>query len=112
MDISNMKNMIILKDLPSNIVDEAFVVLKSNKKVKNFEKIEKSQKFDSDNEYLEDNEYVIKEAEMLITDYISKIEKNDKKNLDVKDKCFKKYKKWAYLSSLAAILEFIILLTS
>ena len=29
----SMKNIIVLKDLPSNIVDEAFVILKSNKKI-------------------------------------------------------------------------------
>ena len=30
MDISNMKNMVVLKNLPSNIVDEAIVILKNN----------------------------------------------------------------------------------
>ena len=29
-----MKNMIVLKNLPSNIVDEAFVILKPNSKIK------------------------------------------------------------------------------
>ena len=27
MEVSNMKNMVVLKNLPSNIVEEAFVVL-------------------------------------------------------------------------------------
>ena len=40
MNVSNMKNMVVLKNLPSNIIDEAIVVLKSNTKVKNLEKIE------------------------------------------------------------------------
>ena len=34
MDISNMRNMVVLKNLPSNIVDEAIVILKTNKKIK------------------------------------------------------------------------------
>lgn len=34
MDVSNMKNIIVLKNLPSNLVEEAIVVLKENKKVK------------------------------------------------------------------------------
>ena len=34
MNISDMKNIVILKDLPSNIVDEAIVFLKQNQKVK------------------------------------------------------------------------------
>ena len=33
MDIKNMKNIIVLKDLPSNVVEEAFVILKDNVKI-------------------------------------------------------------------------------
>ena len=41
MDIGQMKNMVVLKNLPSNIVEEAIVVLKPNKKVKNVQYIKK-----------------------------------------------------------------------
>ena len=34
MEASNLKNMVVLKNLPSNIVDEAIIVLKTNKKAK------------------------------------------------------------------------------
>ena len=34
MEASNMKNMVVLKNLPSNIVDEAIIILKNGKKVK------------------------------------------------------------------------------
>ena len=34
METSKLKNMVVLKNLPSNIVDEAIIVLKTNKKVK------------------------------------------------------------------------------
>ena len=44
METSNMKNMVILKNLPSNLVEEAIVILKSNKKVKKLEKIERNHK--------------------------------------------------------------------
>ena len=37
-----MKNMVVLKNLPSNLVEEAIVILKSSKKVKKLEKIEKN----------------------------------------------------------------------
>ena len=37
MNISNMKNIIVLRNLPSNLVDEAIVVLKENKKVKKYQ---------------------------------------------------------------------------
>ena len=34
MEASKLKNMVILKNLPSNLVEEAIVILKENKKVK------------------------------------------------------------------------------
>ena len=37
METSNLKNMVVLKSLPSNIVEEAIVILKKNIKVKEFE---------------------------------------------------------------------------
>ena len=36
MEDIDLKNMVILKDLPSNIVKEAYVVFKSNKMIKKF----------------------------------------------------------------------------
>ena len=47
MNQSDLKNMIVLKNLPSNIVEEAIIVLKANKKVKNLEKIEKNKTIDN-----------------------------------------------------------------
>ena len=44
METGTMKNMIILKNLPSNLVEEAIVILKSSKKVKKLEKIERIEK--------------------------------------------------------------------
>ncbi len=40
MNIKAMKNIIVLKDLPSNIAEEAIVILKSNSKIKNKEIVE------------------------------------------------------------------------
>ncbi len=78
MDINNMRNIVILKNLPSNIVDEAFVVLKENKKVKNLEYADKkSDKFSDENDRENEDDYVVKEAELLISNYISKLEKQD-----------------------------------
>mgnify|MGYP003293870413 CR=1 FL=1 len=37
MNTENMKNMLVLKDLPSNIVDEAIVILKPNVKLKSLD---------------------------------------------------------------------------
>ena len=44
METSNMKNMVVLKNLPSNLVEEAIIILKSNKKVKKLQKTRKSRK--------------------------------------------------------------------
>ena len=72
MQAEKMRNMIVLKNLPSNIVDEAIIILKNNKKTKVLNKIDKQEetkqsKTDNDN-------YIIKEAEMLINSYTSKYE--------------------------------------
>ena len=38
METSNMKNIVLLKDLPSNIIEEAIIILKSNININNIEK--------------------------------------------------------------------------
>lgn len=112
MEVSNMKNMVVLKNLPSNIVEEAYVVLKANKRIKNLEKVENSKKLVSENKIQKDSTYMLKEAEMLVTDYISKIEnvKNDNKIIE-NNKKNKKLKKYAYISTAIAVLEGIVLLS-
>lgn len=98
---SKMKNMVVLKNLPSNIVEEAYVVLKSNKNFKiNLQKQEnESERIPA--------EYVVKEAEMVISNYLSKIEeKKVIRNLEV-EKIKKKYKN---LKNTSMILAGILLL--
>lgn len=120
---SGVKNMVILKNLPSNIVEEAIVVLKANIKVKNNEKIDKNVKEKNKSNVEENNEknigkigddnYILKEAEMLIANYINKVEqKNEqKKNIEktINQKC-KKMKKRIILLSLIIFLETILLI--
>ena len=87
----NMKNIVVLKDLPSNLVDEAIVIFKANvdmhkiyKRKENVKVTTKAKNINSD--------YVIKEAEMLVSNYISSIEKP--KQLEMTNKILeKKYKK-------------------
>ena len=100
MNESKMKNMVVLKNLPSNIVEEAYVVLKPNKNYKNLQKQENTdERLSAD--------YVVKEAEMVISNYLSKIEdKKVIKNLEV-EKIKKKYKK---LKNASAILVGILVL--
>lgn len=96
MNDSKMKNMVVLKNLPSNIVEEAYVVLKPNKNLKiNLQKQE-------NNEERIPSEYVVKEAEMVISNYLSKIEdKKIIKNSEI-EKIKKKYKNLKHISMILA----------
>lgn len=112
METSNMKNMVVLKNLPSNLVEEAIVILKSNKKVKKLEKIEKSLNNSQEKMPREEKDYIIKEAEMIVSQYISKIEKKEQKevfNKTIKKK-YKNLKKYAYLATGVCILQMLLLM--
>lgn len=96
MDTSNLKNIVVLKNLPSNIVEEAFVVLKENQKIKKLELVDNENKGEIVNNISHTNknnskDYIINEAKSLIAEYISKIEnknKKDNKNMQtLKRKC-------------------------
>lgn len=73
MNSNQLKNIIVLKNLPSNIIDEAFIILKNNKKIKSLERIER--KAGSKEIKERSDEYIVKEAEMIISNYLSKVEK-------------------------------------
>lgn len=112
MEASKLKNMVVLKNLPSNIVDEAIIVLKQNKKVKNLQKIEQSKTIKGNETEKKDKEYILKEAEMLVNDYISKIENKDKKNIfnkQSKEK-YNKLKKYAIAITIMSVLEAIVII--
>ena len=59
MNSNQMKNMIVLKNLPSNLIDEAFIILKNNKKIKSLERIENKKTNKIEKEKTED--YIVKE---------------------------------------------------
>ena len=101
MEENKMKNIVILKNLPSNIVEEAIVVLKENKKKLLFSEI--SDKKQCTNNKSMEKEYILKEAEMVISDYISNIE-NKKDGNNIKNKCIeKKYKRLRFISAMLFI---------
>lgn len=92
MNDNRLKNMIIIKDLPSNIVEEAYVILKPNQKFKKYIEKQENQKEEMS------TDYVVKEAEMVVSNYLSKIEDNKTiRNLEVQ-KIEKKYRKLRNLS--------------
>lgn len=111
MEASNLKNMVVLKNLPSNIVDEAIIVLKTNKKVKKLQKIEKNNQIDKEEK--KDKDYILKEAEMLVNSYISKVEIKDikKENVSQKQKNrYEKLKKYAIATTVLCIIQAIIII--
>ena len=92
---NNLKNIVVLKNVPSNLIDEAIIVVKSKKTAKKLEHVEKNSaicfKKTSNN-----NDYIIKEAENIVSNYINKIEKNKKfkkfdNNIEVKYRKIKAY---------------------
>ena len=69
---AGMRNIIRIKDVPSNTIEEAIIILKENKKAK---KHEYSNKFKNINERTEDDKkFVIKEAELIRADYLKETE--------------------------------------
>ncbi len=86
----DMKNIIVLKDLPSNIIDEAIVILKDNK-------IKKREKSENAAEFMNTN--VISEAQNVISEYIERLERPKKERQNEK-KLLLKYKKLQILSIL------------
>ena len=115
METSNLKNMVVLKSLPSNIVDEAIIILKRNINVKEYE-LQNNQdaknKKNIQNSENRQKDYIVKEAEMLVNGYISKMESNKKKeqlNQKINNK-YKRMKKYVCSLSVITIIELILLI--
>lgn len=113
MKVENMKNMLVLRDLPSNIVEEAIVIMKPNIKIKDIEykkdKI-KNEKFTKEGkEKTRDKEgaYIIKEAEMLISNYISQVENPIQTDRKTK-KILKKYERLKKVSLVLGVIAFVL----
>ena len=87
MQLSKMKNIIVLKGMSSNVVDEAIVVLKPNVKIKQSEYNTK-QKIGNFNKTKK--LVVVKEAENTINTYVKKLQLETKNREDTAFK--KKYK--------------------
>lgn len=101
MDISKMKNIIVLKNLPSNIVEEAFVVLKANKKIK---LLKKNNENNIEKKQLTGNDHIVKEAEMIISNYINETDKMNQLKLKSARDLEKRYKKLRNINIFLGIL--------
>lgn len=106
MKTENMKNMVVLRNLPSNIVEEAIVILKPNVKLKNLDLIENKTKNKKMENKQNSKKYIINEAEMIVNNYISEIEKEKKNVYKINKKIENKYKR---VRGIAMILGFLFL---
>ena len=93
------QNTIVLRNLPSNLIEEATIVFKNKKTVREIEKAEKERKKQEStiipvkNKEGKRQSYALKEAEMVIIDYVSGIEEK-RKNINLRNnKVNKKYKR-------------------
>lgn len=131
MELSNMKNMIVLKNLPSNTIEEAIVILKENKKIKNYKYMKEkckeeniknkdryvhnvnntSGKLDKNVNKKNEKDYILKEAEMIISSYITKLETMTpkwKNNMEKLEKRYKKSIKLNFILGFITIISFIL----
>ena len=103
--INQMKNIIVLKDLPSNVIEEAFVILKQNKKMRIINKEENN----TNEEQTRD--YIVKEAEMVISSYLSSVEEDNKirsKTIKQMENKYKRLKKFTTLLSIIFAINIIL----
>ena len=113
MEASKLKNMVILRNLPSNIVEEAIVILKNGKKIEKIQQIEKNRGTEEKKKQIKkEKDYILKEAEMLINNYISDIEKSnelERKKQEINKKN-KKFKRYMYISIGIMLIQSILLI--
>lgn len=130
-----MKNVIILKNLPSNLIDEAIVIVKDKKKIKDInysefikdggEKFSSSSNRQTSNRVIqgymkeedlkkledtkkEERKYVIKEAEIVVTNYLSKIDnKMPEKKIKRLEKSYKRAKKMSIILGIISVISII-----
>lgn len=94
MEVHHMKNMVILKDLPSNMIEEAFVVLKGNRQIhKVVETVEQKKREENKKIKVKTEDYVVKEAELIIQEYIQEVDEKEYTVRSHHKKLMQKYKK-------------------
>ena len=105
MEKSQMKNMVVLKNLPSNLIEEAIVVFKTVKGAKEFQYIDKIESKKNDQNKKNTKDYMVHEAESVISSYIKN---NEKKAIRVNNsnvnKNYKRLKLYSIIISIAFLI--------
>ena len=110
MQANSVKNIVVLKSLPSNIVEEAIIILKSNKYAKKFQMIEKNNNKELEQKECNSKDYIVKEAEALLSGYISEVEDSkciERPNKILKEK-YQKLKRYSIVITILFAISFII----
>lgn len=113
MNQSNLKNMVVFKNIPSNLVEEAIIILKTNTRIKKPERVDKNKNVENVKQSKKENDYILKEAEMVVNSYVSRLEKKreEKKSKNINlSKKYIKLKNYAYVVSFILIIETILLI--
>lgn len=101
MEKSQMKNMVVLRNLPSNLVEEAIVIFKTRRSAKEFQYIDKIDSIKNDQNKKNTKDYMVKEAESVISNYIKN---NEKKAIRVNNSnANKKYNRLKLYSIIVSI---------
>ena len=108
MEKSQMKNIVVLKNLPSNLIEEAIVILKSNKTAKKLEYIDKKENIKDKVNANNSNNYIVREAESVISNYINTMEKSEKNENGIKVN--RRYKKLKIYSIIVTIGLFVFMM--
>ena len=106
MEKSQMKNIVVLRNLPSNLIEEAFVIVKSKKTAKSLEYIDKKDKLSVKEKGT--SNYIIREAESVLSSYVNGVEKKDNKQDSITIN--KKYKRLKIYSFVVTLVLFVMLI--
>lgn len=99
--MEKMRNVIRIKDVPSNTIEEAIIILKENKKVKKYDGYNKFKNTNNDGK---NDNYVIKEAELIISNYLKNSEPKTKEQSNKKVKRLKIFNVVLILSLIVSII--------
>ena len=110
---NNLKKTVVLRNLPSNIVEEAVIVFKPNIKLKEKQELDNNNKEDKNKERNKEKDYILKEAEMLVNNYIRRVEEKKKIKNEIQkkvDKKCKNLKKYVFIMGIILLLETIFII--
>lgn len=112
MEEINLKNTITLKNLPSNLIEKAVIVFKDKKTVKEIQKIEQQYNKEGQHTSKKTSCYAIKEAELIVTNYLKEINNNTKNKMVNNNRSNKKIKIYSVVVTILLLIQTILFMTT